>query len=147
MSCCYRESFFDNDSNIQYFYFTIKILYFYFMYRKHFFYLLFLSLTGFLVFGFEKFNVLNFNLSIFPIIVSVFTLLTLFQNNKRKRQIQWVKVLLFANTIYILKYIIFDSSNEILGYLYLAIITLLLALSLKSLMKDQQLVDSVNRLR
>ena len=117
------------------------------MYRKHFFYLLFLSLSGLIVFGFEKFDVLNFDLSIFPIVLSFFTFLTLFQKNKRKRQIQLIKVILFANTIYILKYIIFDSSNEVLGYVYLAIVTLLLALSLKSLMKDQKLVDSVNRLR
>ena len=146
MSCCYRESFFDNASNIQYFYFTIKILYFYFMYRKHFFYLLFLILSCLIVFGLEKFGVFNFGLSIFPLIITIFTLFTIGQHKKRKKQILFVKVISYLNIIYLLKYIIFDNTT-VYGFIFLGSVTLLLAFALNSLKKDQKLVDSVNRLR
>jgi len=46
-----------------------------------------------------------------------------------------------------MKFIIFDSSNELYGYLYLAIITLIMALIYKSLKRDKDLIDSVDRLR
>ena len=116
------------------------------MYRKHFFYLLFLILLGLIVFGLEKFDIFNFGLSIFPLIITIFTLFTIGQHKKRKKQILLVKVISYLNIIYLLKYIIFDNTS-VYGFVFLGSVTLLLAFALNSLKKDQKLVDSVNRLR
>lgn len=116
------------------------------MYRKHFFYLLFLILSCLIVFGLEKFDVFNFELSIFPLIITIFTLFTIGQYKKRKKQILLVKIISYLNIIYLLKYIIFDNTT-VYGFIFLGSVTLLLAFALNSLKKDQKLVDSVNRLR
>ena len=68
------------------------------------------------------------------------------QYKKRKKQILLVKLIFFLNTIYLLKYIIFDNT-ALSGFIYLAIVTILLAFALNSLKKDQELVDSSDRLR
>jgi hypothetical protein len=45
-----------------------------------------------------------------------------------------------------MKYIIFDNT-ALSGFLYLATVVMLLAFALNSLKKDQELVDSTDRLR
>ena len=116
------------------------------MFRKHFYYLLALFLLSLAIYFLEKFNVLKFHLSIFPLLISTFTFFTMGQYKKRKKQILLVKVIFFLNIIYLLKYIIFDNT-ALSGFIYLAIVTILLAFALNSLKKDQELVDSSDRLR
>ena len=55
-------------------------------------------------------------------------------------------MIFFLNILYFLKYIIFDNT-ALSGFIYLAIVTILLAFALNSLKKDQELVDSYDRLR
>tara|TARA_B100001173_G_scaffold101653_1_gene88080 strand:+ start:1113 stop:1463 length:351 start_codon:yes stop_codon:yes gene_type:complete len=116
------------------------------MFRKHFYYLLALFLLSLVIYFLEKFDVLKFHLSIFPLLISAFTFFTMGQYKKRKKQILLVKVIFFLNIIYLLKYIIFDNT-ALSGFIYLAIVTILLAFALNSLKKDQELVDSSDRLR
>tara|TARA_X000001036_G_C20625082_1_gene784781 strand:- start:37 stop:387 length:351 start_codon:yes stop_codon:yes gene_type:complete len=116
------------------------------MFRKHFYYLLALFLLSLVIYFLEKFDVLKFYLSIFPLLISTFTFFTIGQYKKRKKQILLVKVIFFLNIIYLLKYIIFDNT-ALSGFIYLAIVTILLAFALNSLKKDQELVDSSDRLR
>ena len=50
------------------------------------------------------------------------------------------------NILYLLKYIIFDNI-ALSGFLYLTTVAVLLTFALNSLKKDQELVDSTDRLR
>tara|TARA_S200000501_G_scaffold334824_1_gene339077 strand:+ start:528 stop:839 length:312 start_codon:yes stop_codon:yes gene_type:complete len=102
---------------------------------------------GIITYILDYYNTIKFNLSIYPIIISFFSLLILVLNNSLKKQVYFSKIIFFLNSIYILKFIIFDSSTEFYGYLYLAIITLIMALIYKSLKKDKDLIDSADRLR
>ena len=117
------------------------------MFRKHFYLLLLLIVMGIITYILDYYNTIKFNLSIYPIIISFFSLLILVLNNSLKKQVYFSKIIFFLNSIYILKFIIFDSSTEFYGYLYLAIITLITALIYKSLKRDKDLIDSVDRLR
>ena len=116
------------------------------MFRKHFYFLLILFLLGLTIYFLDKFDVLKFYLSIYPLIISSFTFFTMGQYKKRKKQIILVKVIFGLNILYLLKYIIFDN-NALSGFLYLATVFMLLAFALNSLKKDQELVDSTDRLR
>mgnify|MGYP005691517947 FL=1 len=75
--------------------------------------------------------------------VSIFILT---QSKNRKRQISIIKISSFINVIYILKSVVF-SEGTAYGFIYLALVTILLAISLSSLKKDQELIDSIDRLR
>ena len=116
------------------------------MFRKHFYYLLTLFLLSLVIYFLEKFDVLKFSLSIFPLLIATFIFFTMGQYKKRRKQILLVKVIFFLNILYFLKYIIFDNT-AVSGFIYLAIVTILLAFALNSLKKDQELVDSYDRLR
>ena len=117
------------------------------MLRKHSFLLLLLIVLGIITYILDYNNVIKFDLSIYPIIISFFSLIILVLNNSLIKQVYFSKIIFFLNSIYILKFIIFDSSTEFYGYLYLAIITLITALIYKSLKRDKDLIDSVDRLR
>ena len=117
------------------------------MFRKHFYLLVLLLVLGIITFFLDNSNVLEFNLSFYPLLISSFSLLILFLNNNLVKQIYLSKIIFFLNSIYIIKFIIFDSSAEFYGFLYLAMITVIMALIYKSLKKDKDLIDSINRLR
>ena len=117
------------------------------MFRKHSYLLLLLIVLGIITYMLDYNNVIKFDLSIYPIIISFFSLIILALNNSLIKQVYFSKIIFFLNSIYILKFIIFDSSTEFYGYLYLAIITLITALIYKSLKRDKDLIDSVDRLR
>ena len=117
------------------------------MLRKHSYLLLLLIVLGIITYMLDYNNVIKFHLSIYPLIISFFSLFILVLNNSLKNQVYFSKIIFFLNSIYILKFIIFNSSNELYGYLYLAIITLIMALIYKSLKRDKDLIDSVDRLR
>ena len=117
------------------------------MLRKHSYLLLLLIVLGIITYMLDYNNVIKFDLSIYPLIISFFSLFILVLNNSLKNQVYFSKIIFFLNSIYILKFIIFNSSNELYGYLYLAIITLIMALIYKSLKRDKDLIDSVDRLR
>jgi len=117
------------------------------MFRKHFFLLILLIVLGIITYILDYNNIIRFDLSIYPLIISFFSLFILVLNNSLKNQVYFSKIIFFLNSIYILKFIIFNSSNELYGYLYLAIITLIMALIYKSLKRDKDLIDSVDRLR
>ena len=116
------------------------------MFRKHFYFLFILFSLGVTIYFLDKFDVLKFNLSIYPLLISSFTFFTMGQYKKRKKQIILVKVIFGLNILYLMKYIIFDNT-ALPGFLYLASVFILLAFALNSLKKDQELVDSTNRLR
>ena len=80
---------------------------------------------------------------ILVIFVSIFILT---QSKNRKRQTSIIKISSFINVIYILKSVFFSDSSAY-GFIYLALVTILLAISLSSLKKDQELIDSMDRLR
>jgi len=117
------------------------------MFRKHSYLLVLLIVLGIITYMLDYNNVIKFDLSIYPLIISFFSLFILVLNNSLKNQVYFSKIIFFLNSIYILKFIIFNSSNELYGYLYLAIITLIMALIYKSLKRDKDLIDSVDRLR
>ena len=117
------------------------------MFRKHSYLLILLIVLGITTYILDFNNLLKFDLSIYPLIISFFSLLILVLKNNLKKQVYFSKIIFFLNSIYILKFIIFDSSTELYGYLYLAIITLIMALIYKSLKRDKDLIDSVDRLR
>ena len=117
------------------------------MFRKHSYLLLLLIVLGIITYILDYNNIIKFDLSIYPLIISFFSLLILVLYNSLKKQVYFSKIIFFLNIIYILKFIIFDSSTEVYGYLYLAIITLIMALIYKSLKRDKNLIDSVDRLR
>ena len=117
------------------------------MFRKHSYLLLLLIVLGIITYILDYYNIIKFDLSIYPLIISFFSSFILFLNNSLKKQVYFCKIIFFLNSIYILKFIIFDSSTELYGYLYLAIVTLIMALIYKSLKRDKDLIDSVDRLR
>jgi len=117
------------------------------MFRKHSYLLLLLLVLGIITFFLDNSSVLEFNLSFYPLFISSFSLLILFLNTNLVKQIYLSKIIFFLNSIFILKFIIFDSSTELYGFLYLAMITVIMALIYKSLKKDKDLIDSVDRLR
>ena len=116
------------------------------MFRKHFYFLLILLLLSLTTFFLDKFDVLKFYLSSYPSLISIFTFFTIGQYKKRKKQIILVKVIFGLNILYLLKYIIFDNT-ALSGFLYLTTVAVLLIFALNSLKKDQELVDSTDRLR
>ena len=117
------------------------------MFRKHSYLLLLLIVLSIITYYLDYNNVIKFDLSIYPVIISFFSFIILILKNSLKKQVYFSKIIFFLNSIYILKFIIFDSSTELYGYLYLAIITLIMALIYKSLKRDKDLIDSVDRLR
>jgi len=117
------------------------------MFRKHSYLLLLLIILGIITYLLDNNNILKFDLSIYPLIISSFSLLILVLNSSLKKLLYLSKIIFFFNSVYILKIIIFDSTTEFYAYLYLAIITLIMALIYKSLKKDKDLIDSVDRLR
>ena len=96
---------------------------------------------------------MNLKLSVFldnkisyTLLVCFISIFILTQSKNRKRQISIIKISSFINVIYILKSVFFSDSNAY-GFIYLALVTILLAISLSSLKKDQELIDSIDRLR
>lgn len=116
------------------------------MFRKHTLLVIILIIISLVVYYLDSLDVLNFNLSLFPLFVSLFGFFILIKFKTRKKQISITKWTLYLSTIYILKYIIFDN-NMTYGFIYLALVTLILAFSFKSLKKDQSIIDSMDRLR
>ncbi len=117
------------------------------MFRKHFFLSLLLLVISAITYFLDSKNILKFDLFFYPLIISLFSLVILFLSNRIMQQIYLAKIIFFFNSIYILKFIIFDSSTDFYGYLYLAIITIIMALIYKSLNRDKELIDSIDRLR
>lgn len=117
------------------------------MFRKHFFLSLLLLVISVITYFLDNKNIIKFDLSFYPLIISIFSVVILVLSNRIKKQIYLVKIIFFFNSVYILKFIIFDYSTDFYGYMYLAIITLITALIYKSLSKDKELIDSINRLR
>jgi len=117
------------------------------MFRKHFFFSLLLLVISVITYFLDNKNILKFDLSFYPLIISLFSLVILVLSNRVKKQIYLAKIIFFFNSIYILKFIIFDFSTHFYGHMYLAIITLIMALIYKSLNKDKELIDSIDRLR
>ena len=123
------------------------------MFRKHTISIFTLTLLSAILYYLEFSNNLSLKLSVFldnklsyaPLVcfVSIFILT---QSKNRKRQISIIKISSFINVIYILKSVFFGDSNAY-GFIYLALVTILLAISLSSLKKDQELIDSIDRLR
>ena len=144
---CYLERFSITIQIYNIFRLQLKIFIFIYMFRKHSYLLLLLIVLGIITYILEYSNIIKFDLSIYPLIISFFSLLILVLKNNLKKQVYFSKIIFFLNSIYILKFIIFDSSTELYGYLYLAIITLIMALIYKSLKRDKDLIDSVDRLR
>ncbi len=123
------------------------------MFRKHTISIFTLTLVSAILCYLEFSNNLSLKLSVFlenklsyaPLVcfVSIFILT---QSKNRKRQISIIKISSFINLIYILKSVFFSDSTAY-GLIYLALVTILLAISLSSLKKDQELIDSMDRLR
>ena len=123
------------------------------MFRKHTISIFTLTLVSAILYYLEISNNLSLKLSVFlenklsyaPLVcfVSIFILT---QSKNRKRQISIIKISSFINVIYILKSVFFSDSTAY-GFIYLALVTILLAISLSSLKKDQELIDSIDRLR
>ena len=123
------------------------------MFRKHTISIFTLTLVSAILYYLEFSNNLSLKLSVFlenklsyaPLVcfVSIFILT---QSKNRKRQISIIKISSFINVIYILKSVFFSDSTAY-GFIYLALVTILLAISLSSLKKDQELIDSIDRLR
>ena len=123
------------------------------MFRKHTISIFTLTLVSAILYYLEISNNLSLKLSVFlenklsyaPLVCFVsFFILT--QSKNRKRQISIIKISSFINVIYILKSVFFSDSTAY-GFIYLALVTVLLAISLSSLKKDQELIDSMDRLR
>ena len=147
MWLCYPERFSITSQIYNIFRLQLKIFIFIYMFRKHSYLLLLLIVLGIITYILDYYNIIKFDLSIYPLIISFFSSFILFLNNSLKKQVYFSKIIFFLNSIYILKFIIFDSSTELYGYLYLAIVTLIMALIYKSLKRDKDLIDSVDRLR
>tara|TARA_B100001559_G_C16322116_1_gene539284 strand:- start:376 stop:726 length:351 start_codon:yes stop_codon:yes gene_type:complete len=116
------------------------------MFRKHTLLIIILIFTCLIIYYLDFNNILEFNLSLYPLAVSLLGSLILIKFKKIKDQIFVTKWTFYLNTIFILKYIIFDIHVSY-GFIYLAFVTLILALSYKSLKKDQDIIDSMDRLR
>ena len=123
------------------------------MFRKHTISLFTLTLVSAILYYLEFSNNLSLKLSVFlenklsyALLVFFVSIFILTQSKNRKRQISIIKISSFINVIYILKSVFFSDSTAY-GFIYLALVTILLAISLSSLKKDQELIDSMDRLR
>ena len=123
------------------------------MFRKHTISIFTLTLVSAILYYLEFSNNLSLKLSVFlenklsyALLVCFVSIFILTQSKNRKRQISIIKISSFINVIYILKSVFFGDSNAY-GFIYLALVTILLAISLRSLKKDQELIDSIDRLR
>ena len=123
------------------------------MFRKHTILIFTLTLASAFLYYFELTNNISLKLSVFldnkisyTLLVCFISIFILTQSKNRKRQISIIKISSFINVIYILKSVFFGDSNAY-GFIYLALVTILLAISLSSLKKDQELIDSIDRLR
>ena len=123
------------------------------MFRKHTISIFTLTLVSAILYYLEFSNNLNLKLSVFlenklsyALLVCFVSIFILTQSKNRKRQISIIKISSFINVIYILKSVFFSDSSAY-GFIYLALVTVLLAISLSSLKKDQELIDSIDRLR
>lgn len=123
------------------------------MFRKHTISIFTLTLVSAILYYLEFSNNLSLKLSVFlenklsyALLVCFVSIFILTQSKNRKRQISIIKISSFINVIYILKSVFFSDSSAY-GFIYLALVTILLAISLSSLKKDQELIDSIDRLR
>lgn len=123
------------------------------MFRKHTISIFTLTLVSAILYYLEFSNNLSLKLSVFlenklsyALLVCFVSIFILTQSKNRKRQISIIKISSFINVIYILKSVFFSDSTAY-GFIYLALVTILLAISLSSLKKDQELIDSIDRLR
>ena len=123
------------------------------MFRKHSISIFTLTLASAFLYYLELSNNLSLKLSVFvdnklsyTLLVCFVSIFILTQSKNRKRQISIIKISSFINVIYILKSVFFSDSTEY-GFIYLALVTILLAISLSSLKKDQELINSMDRLR
>ena len=123
------------------------------MFRKHSISIFTLTLASAFLYYLELSNNLDLKLSVFldnklsyTLLVCLISIFILTQSKNRKRQISIIKISSFINVVYILKSIFFSDTNSY-GFIYLALVTILLAISLSSLKKDQELIDSMDRLR
>ena len=123
------------------------------MFRKHTISIFTLTLVSAILYYLEFSNNLSLKLSVFlenklsyALLVCFVSIFILTQSKNRKRQISIIKISSFINVIYILKSVFFSESTAY-GFIYLALVTILLAISLSSLKKDQELIDSMDRLR
>ena len=123
------------------------------MFRKHTISIFTLTLVSAILYYLEFSNNLRLKLSVFlddklsyTLLVCLISIFILTQSKNRKRQISIIKISSFINVIYILKSVFFSDSTAY-GFIYLALVTILLAISLSSLKKDQELIDSMDRLR
>ena len=123
------------------------------MFRKHTISIFTLTLVSAILYYLEFSNNLSLKLSVFlenklsyALLVCFVSIFILTQSKNRKRQISIIKISSFINVIYILKSVFFSDSTAY-GFIYLALVTVLLAISLSSLKKDQELIDSMDRLR
>ena len=123
------------------------------MFRKHSISIFTLTLASAFLYYLELSNNLSLKLSVFldnklsyTLLVCFISIFILTQSKNRKRQISIIKISSIINVIYILKSVFFNDSTAY-GFIYLALVTILLAISLSSLKKDQELIDSMDRLR
>jgi hypothetical protein len=123
------------------------------VFRKHSISIFTLTLASAFLYYLELSNNLDLKLSVFldnklsyTLLVCLVSIFILTQSKNRKRQILIIKISSFINVIYILKSVFFSDSTSY-GFIYLALVTILLAISLSSLKKDQELIDSMDRLR
>ena len=123
------------------------------MFRKHTISIFTLTIVSAILYYLELSNNLSLKLSVFldnklsyTLLICFISIFILTQSKNRKRQISIIKISSFINVIYILKSVFFSDSNTS-GFIYLALVTILLAISLSSLKKDQELIDSIDRLR
>ena len=123
------------------------------MFRKHTISIFTLTLVSAILYYLEFSNNLSLKLSVFlenklsyALLVCFVSIFILTQSKNRKRQISIIKISFIINVIYILKSVFFSDSTAY-GFIYLALVTILLAISLSSLKKDQELIDSIDRLR
>ena len=123
------------------------------MFRKHTISIFTLTIVSAILYYLEFSNNLSLKLSVFlenklsyALLVCFVSIFILTQSKNRKRQISVIKISSFINVIYILKSVFFSNSTAY-GFIYLALVTILLAISLSSLKKDQELIDSMDRLR
>ena len=123
------------------------------MFRKHTILIFTLTLASAFLYYLELTNNISLKLSVFldnklsyTLLVCFVSIFILTQIKNRKRQISIIKISSLINVIYILKSVFFSDSTAY-GFIYLALVTILLAISLSSLKKDQELIDSMDRLR
>ena len=123
------------------------------MFRKHTILIFTLTLASAFLYYLELTNNISLKLSVFldnklsyTLLVCFVSIFILTQIKNRKRQISIIKISSLINVIYILKSVFFRDRTAY-GFIYLALVAILLAISLSSLKKDQELIDSMDRLR